>query len=205
MKGFTMRRSALLAIIAAVLMTAPLQAQNQPVLKPFDFGISVGMLMPGEIGIARVGDVVTSSSPLFKAHFDAYLIEKLAMGLFASYLAITMDHFKGSSVTIPDADNSVNGYEIGFTIKPCFKLNENLTMKPGVECGYRNVSPEALDDYAGGAVDGFALGANVAFKFRTGGVSPFLMPGFISQPAGGNDYSDVTWPPIFYVAGGIEF
>ena len=200
-----MRTFTSLAIIVAVLSAAPGFAQDQSEFKPFDFGISVGMLMPGEIGIARVGDIATSSSPIFKAHFDAYLIEKLSMGLFASYLTMTMDHFKGSSETIPDAYNSATGFEVGFTIKPCFKLNEGLTMKPGVECGYRNISPEVLEDVEGGAVDGFALGANVEFKFKTGGVSPFIMPGFISQPAGGNDFSDVTWAPIFYVAGGIEF
>jgi len=29
--------------------------------------------------------------------------------------------------------------------------------------------------------------------------------GFLTQPTGGNDVADITWAPIFYIAGGICF
>ncbi|MCU0607250.1 MAG: hypothetical protein MUF78_07490 [Candidatus Edwardsbacteria bacterium] len=200
-----------LSVLAALLLSlaAPLAAQDQPVmyqpapapaLKPFDIGISAGMVLPGTINVEGV-DVINSMSPFFKAHLDAYIVEKLAMGIYASYLMITLDHVKGSSATIPDAYNSASGFEIGGTIKPCFKLSETVTLKPGLEIGYRHMSLEDLDD----GINGMALGATIELKFKAGGMSPFIAPGFISQPAGGNSDVEVTWAPMITVAGGIEF
>lgn len=206
-------RTALSALAALLLfLVAPLAAQDQPAyqpapeakLKPFDIGISAGMVLPGTIDIEGV-KIVSAMSPYFKVHFDAYIVEKLAMGVYASYLMISMDHTKVGGVHIPDSMNGASGYEIGGTIKPVFKLNEQLTLKPGLDIAYRYISPDYFDEEEGTGVSGFALGATVALKFKAGSFSPFIAPGFISQPAGGNDYADVTWPPIFTVAGGIEF
>lgn len=193
----------LLSAIMALAGAPNLSAQEQPAHKSVDFGLSAGMILPGTINVGGI-DINTSMSPFFKAHLDAYLVEKLSMGVYASYLTLSMDRVKGSSVSIPDNMNGASGFEIGGTIKPCFRLSESVAMKPGVEIGYRYINPE-MTDVSGSNISGFALGAVIAFKFKAGGISPFIAPGFISQPAGGNDFDDVTWAPIFTVAGGLEF
>jgi hypothetical protein len=201
-----MKKAITLVLLGAVMLLsgAPnLMAQDKPSYKPFAFGISAGMVLPGTINLGGI-DISTSMSPYFKAHLDAYLVEKLSMGIYASYLTLSMDRVKGSSVSIPDNMNGASGFEIGGTIKPCFKLSDAVTMKPGVEIGYRYINPE-MTDVSGSNISGFALNAAFEFKFKAGGISPFIAPGFISQPAGGNDFDDITWAPIFTVAGGLEF
>jgi hypothetical protein len=182
------------------------QDQSKPARKSFDFGLSAGMVMPGGIYIGIADhQVVNGASPFFKAHVDAYLIDKLAMGLYFSYLKITLDHWKGSTATIPDAYSGVTGLEIGCAIKPCFWLSDKVALKPALEIGYRRMSLDFITDADEASVNGMALGGNLAVKFRAGPVSPFLDGGIISQPVGGNDYTSVSFAPIFAVSGGIEF
>lgn len=199
-----MKKTHALAVMAAtaMLLWAPtLRAQDKPAYKPFDFGISGGMILPGTISVGGI-DVSTSMTPFFKAHFDAYLVEKLSMGLYASYLTLSMDNIDG--ISIPENMDGASGFEIGGSIKPCFKLSPTVAMKPGIEFGYRHINPEMSDD-SGSDISGFALNAVVAIKFKAGGISPFIAPGFLAQPAGGNEFDDVTWAPIFTISGGIEF
>jgi len=197
-----------LAVTAALLLLASsaVMAQDKPAYKPFDFGLSAGMIMPGGIYIGIADEqVVTSASPFFKAHVDAYIVEKLAMGLYVSYLKLSLDHWKGSTAVIPDAYNGVTGFEIGCAIKPCFWLNDQVALKPALEIGYRRMSLDYIADDENASVNGMALGGNLALKFKAGAVSPFVDGGIISQPVGGNDYTSVSFAPIFALSGGIEF
>jgi hypothetical protein len=190
---------------ALAVSAAALSAQDEPAFKPFDFGVSAGVLLPGSIYIGIADhSVVNSVSPVFKAHFDAYLIKKLSMGLYASLAKVSLDHWENSTLIIPKAYNGVTAYEIGCSIKPCFWLSDNVVLKPALELGYRRMSLDMItDDEAG--VNGMALGGGFALKFKSGAVSPFASAGIISQPVGGNDYTSVSFAPIITMAGGVEF
>ncbi len=195
------------ALTAQELASPVPAAQPRPAYKPFDIGLSAGLVMPGNVWISAAdAHVVNSASLFFKGHFDAYIVEKLAMGLYGSITLFKLDHVDEDNSPIPSAYNSVTAYEIGCAIKPCFRLSEKVSLKPALEIGYRRMTLDFFTGVSGAnSTNGMALGGGFAFKYQAAGVAPFASLGITSQPVGGNNYTDVSYPPMFTLAAGVEF
>ncbi len=163
--------------------------------KTADYGIAVGAWFGGEVSLADLdADIDKETGLLLQAFADFYLMEKLAMGVYVNY----------SNASFEETDETTDVFEIGGSIKPRFILSGgSLAIKPGLQIGYRT---ESID--IEGAEDIMGLGVNVSveFQFATeSNITPFGVIGFLSQPAGGNDDTDVTFGPIFYLGAGVAF
>ncbi len=163
--------------------------------KSADFGIAVGAWFGGEVNLADFNtDINKETSFLLHGFADFYLIEKLAMGVYAYY----------SNSSFEEVDETASIYEFGVSIKPRFITSGGaLAIKPGLQIGYRSESVDVP-----GADDVAALGVNLSLElqfYTNDNFAPFGIIGFLSQPAGGSDETNVTFAPIFYIGGGIVF
>ncbi len=198
------------------------QGQQQP-FKPYEIGISAGAVLPGSIWLSMVHDnVITSISPMVKVSCDAYLVPKLAIGVYGSAVFATMDRLEepdqhcAAADSVLDRYRHVTAYEIGGAIKPCFRAGERVVIKPGLEFGYRRMSSDLeVSYYYGyygsetvrfGQAHGLGLNGSLEVIMRTGGpVSPSVTLGMMSQPVGGNEDTEVSFAPVLYLCGGVSF
>ena len=82
-----------------------------------------------------------------------------------------------------------------------YEIAQNLDFifTPGLSIGFRYFGVEITDDIVG-------LGINLGFDLRlrfSDRYDVWLEPGFVTQPAGGNSDTDVTFGPIGYVLLGV--
>lgn len=181
-------------IFVSAVGTSTLNAQGFTA-RSGDFGISANLWLSGNIALHAWGtDVTKNTAPLVHIFYDAYLMDKLSMGLFINY----------SPASIGTASIGVTMIDIGFSIKPRFLVaNGEVAIKPGINIGYRTGASESgnMD-----AMDAMALNGSVEIQFSPDAqLMPFIEIGFITQPVGGNDITGVSWAPIFYVGGGVVF
>lgn len=159
-----------------------------------DFGISANLWLDGDVYLARWDvDVTKESGLLLHAFYDAYLVEKLSMGLYGHY----------ASVSLARSNTSVSMYEIGMTIKPRFIIADGaVAIKPALHIGYRTSSSDDLDL---DGMNGMGLDASLQVQINSSGaVIPFFEFGFLSQPVGGvKDVTDISWAPIIYLGAGV--
>jgi len=160
-----------------------------------DFGITAGLWFSGDISVARFGVWREKDAGLLlRVFYDEYIVEKLAVGAYINF----------SPVSSPALDQGATMFEIGGSFKPRFPLGGGKAiLKPGLNIGYRMFSSSAdiLDK-----IDALGLNVSVEVQFATdAGIVPFAEVGFLSQPAGGNPISDITFAPIVYLGGGIAF
>jgi hypothetical protein len=163
--------------------------------KTADYGIAICAWFGGELYFEYYDrDISKETSFLLQSFADFYLMEKLAMGIYANF----------SSFSFEDYDETATIYEFGVSIKPRFILaGGSLAIKPGLQLGYRG---QSSDISAADEVQGMGLNFSIEFQFNIGSnITPFGIIGFLSQPLGGNDATDVTYKPIFYFGGGIAF
>jgi hypothetical protein len=160
-----------------------------------DFGITTALWLSGDVRIAYPGfDVEKNTGFLLRVFYDAYIMEKFGVGAYVSFSPISW----GSS------DLGATMYEFGCSLKPRFPLGDgDVVIKPGLNIGYRTISSDFAD------ADGInALGLNVSVEIQYNIKNvfvPYLEIGFLAQPAGGNDNSDITFPPIIYFGAGVAF
>jgi hypothetical protein len=182
------------AHVTAVLVVIVLLFQNQAVLasegsiedKNFDIGVSVGNWFSGDVSVTRA-TVEKDASMLIRLFGDAYLIPQFGVGVYFNYSPISQD----------DIDVTVT--EFGAALKARFFLSPEVAIKPGVNVGYRLGSSDIKSvDH-----DGLGMNASVELQLWLQPILLFGEIGFLTQPSGGNDFTDVTYSPIFYVAGGI--
>lgn len=159
-----------------------------------DFGISANLWTSGDIYLARWDvDVTKEDALLLHVFYDAYLVEKLSMGIYGHY----------ASVSLASSSTSVSMYEIGMTIKPRFIIADGaVAIKPALHLGYRT---SGSDDPDLDGMNAMGLDASVQVQINTQGVViPFFEFGFLSQPTGGvSGITDITWAPIIYVGAGV--
>ena len=167
---------------------------EEPATQSWNLGIKAGFLAPGSVYVEEVDeDFDLNAGPLLLATFDAMVAPKLSIGVFLLHARPT--------VTVFDEDYDANITTFGGTIKGRFGGADALQVRPGLAVGYQLISSdEGVDD-----VKGLDVGGLVELSIPAGSIRVPIELGFISQPAGGNDDSDVTFSPIFYLAGGIEF
>jgi hypothetical protein len=160
-----------------------------------DYGVSFGAWLGGEFYIEEFDFYIDKeTSFMLQCFADFYLMEKLAMGIYANF----------SSLSFEDFDETASLYGFGISIKPRFILSDgSFAIKPGLLIGVRWITVDApnLD-----TVGGLGINFSVEFQFRTSRTFiPYGIMGFLSQPAGGNEDTDLTFAPIFYIGAGVAF
>lgn len=155
-------------------------------------GIKAGVLFPGEVFIeAADAWLDTETGWMINITADFMVAPKLSIGGFLLH----------SSTTDATFGESANVNTFGGTIKGRFKTANGIQFRPGVALGYQLTSGNEFEE-----VTGFGIGALLEVAFPIGGGRRITGEfSFISQPSGGNDDTEVTFPPIFYLAIGIEF
>ncbi|WP_319478308.1 outer membrane beta-barrel protein [Marispirochaeta aestuarii] len=174
----------LLGLIASVVTAAPQDAN-------YEVGASAGFWLSGTID-ADGAELDKDSSFLLRAFADMYVTPKFAIGAYVNYGPAEVEGVDGSFA------------EIGMGIKPRFFISPEISIKPGLNIGYRSLSS---DSEYGDDVDGLAVNLSIEGQYHLANspVIPFLDIGFLSQPTGGNDYADITWAPIMYLSFGAAY
>ena len=186
---------AIIILFGMSVISNNLEAKSKSLAdKTYDIGLSGGMWLSGDVNLGDFGiDLTKESSFMFRAFADSYLIPKLAVGIYFNYSPVT--------VSYGDVSENATMTEFGGAFKPRFFLKNNIAIKPGLNIGYRSISTSAS------AWDSKGLGINlsVEIQFMMDNFIFYLEPGFLSQPAGGNDLTDITFAPIAYILVGIAF
>ena len=130
-----------------------------------------------------VGDAL-----IFKAEYDYYLASfgrNFGIGLFANIGSPWYDGFEETSMT-----------EFGPSLKWRFDINQ-MEIIPAIYIGYRS--------YDGDAGEGLGINFSLKAQFPQDNFIPFIDIGFLTQPVGGNDDTDMTFSPVFTIGGGVGF
>ena len=188
-------RRAHLILLTALLFPSGLTAQDSLMERTRDFGISAGYIFEGSAYFAEDDEYSAhAAGPMIRVFYDSFIMERFAVGLYAQALLTDFPRYT--------YDSGATMIEVGFSMKPKFRVGENMAMKPGLNVGYRNYLAD--DDYV--ASDGLGLNLGVELQYdRKASYLPFLEVGFLSQPWGGNDDTDITYDPIVYVQVGVAF
>ncbi len=181
-----MKKLFLIAII--VLYPAILISQS---LNNAEFSISAGYIFEDDgLYFAEANRYFYfGDTEFFKGEASLYLnsfSNNFGFGAFFTYASPYYDGYGSITMT-----------EFGPTLKVKFKLKNNITLIPTLYIGYRSYSDDAGD--------GLGLNLSVITQFKFEKVNPFLDIGFVSQPAGGNDATDITIGPVMLIGGGIIF
>ncbi len=179
----------IIAVGCVFLTTLPMMAHA----KNTDIGLGAGVWLPGTVDVEGE-DVDKNMCFLIRLFIDSYVVEQFAFGGYAN--------FSNPEFEYGPYKEEATMYEFGLALKYRLLLGNKMPLKIGLNIGYRKMDADApIDD-----VEGMGLNLSAELQFSAkGSVTPFIEGGFLTQPAGGNDDADVTWAPIFYVAGGIVF
>jgi len=187
------RKTGVLVLVLCASIGTVVSSQGQSFTEPrYDLGASIGYWVSGDVYLGLPDDWYSKNgSFLFRTWFDGYLMPKLAAGVYVNL----------SSVNFDDFDTEATMYEFGVALKPRFLVSPEFAIKPGVNLGYRGAS----SDTAAAEFDAFGLNLSVELQYQPAplaeyGMYVFADTGFLSQPAGGNEDQDITFPPIFYIS-----
>ncbi len=185
-------------LISMLLLGGPntTQAQSRGFLsRDADLGFTGAFLLPSdEISAADFNAKVSQNGTFLARIFaDFYLMPKLSMGIFVNF----------APTSYGESSETATMLEFGGSLKARFVVARGaVAIKAGVNLGYRLYMSDFK--YAD-AVKGFGIGPSIEVQFDVGSaVAPHVEIGFLSQPAGGNDYTTVTFPPIIYFGGGLS-
>lgn len=159
----------------------------------WNIGIKAGVLLPGEVYVSWPGVYVgTDAGLLLGVKAEAMVAPKLSVGFF----------FQHGSTTLTDYNETANIDTLGGTIKAHFTQAGGIQIRPGIAIGYQTISSSAFSE----DISGLDVGGLIEVAFPTEkGKAITAELGFITQPAGGNSDTDVTFGPIFYLTIGYEF
>jgi hypothetical protein len=160
-----------------------------------DLVLTAAFLLPSDNISAEDYNIMLHQNGTFLGRLavDFYLFPKMSMGVYTSV----------SPVSYGESDETATVLDFGGSLKGRFFIARGaVAVKAGVNIGYRYITSKLK--YADG-VSGFSIGPSIEVQFATGSnIAPHIEIGFLSQPAGGNKYTNVTFPPIFYVGGGCS-
>jgi hypothetical protein len=130
---------------------------------------------------------------------DVYIIPKLSMGVYMAMGSVKL----GGEGSFAGSSTSVMMMEFGGSLKGRFIVGRGaVAIKAGVNIGYRILTS---DLERADKVSAFSIGPSIEVQFATGSiVAPHVEIGFLSQPAGGNEYTDITFSPIVYLGAGCS-
>ena len=126
---------------------------------------------------------------MFKYFYDKMYPDGMTIGFFAQY---------APSVKVVDFNDSGTMKEFGVAYKFSVDNDKNRLMLIGINLGYRMVEASGMD-----TIQGFGLNGSFQLAPDPDNSKFLIEGGFLSQPAGGNEDSSVTWEPIAYL--GIGF
>ncbi len=177
-------------LMVALLVLGALKVQAQD-LKKSEFSVSLGYMFEGEVYLwendfyGSVGETL-----LIRLEYDNYfkaMGNRFGIGLFYTYGNPWYDGY-----------GNVGAHEIGAVLKARLSAGPRLLIKPGAYFGYRA--------YGGEAGTGLGINGAVAFEYQLNDkVKPFVDLGILTQPAGGNHATDITYGPVFQVNFGVTF
>ena len=159
-------------------------------LKNDQFSVSLGYMFEGEIYVweadfyGSVGETL-----LVRAEYDHYFSSmgsRFGLGAFYTFGVPWYTIYEETSQ-----------HEIGAVVKLRLRAGDNMLIKPGLYLGYRA--------YGNDAGEGLGINGSVQLEYQLEKVKPFLDLGIMSQPAGGNDFSDLTYSPTFQLLLGVTF
>jgi hypothetical protein len=184
--------------IAGVLCVSQNQMQAQTsdfVSRDVDLVLTAAFLLPSDNISAEDYGIKLHQNGTFLGRIaaDFFLIPKMSMGVYMNV----------SPVSYGESDETATVLEFGGSLKGRFLVAHGaVAVKMGANVGYRYISSKLK--YSDG-VSGFSIGPSIEVQFATGtSLAPHIEIGFLSQPAGGNEYTNITFPPIFYVGGGCS-
>ncbi len=173
-------------IFLAWLVILPLAAPGQSLPKS-EFTFSAGYLFEGEVYVwapNRYGSV--GETFLLKTDYTGYFSDYFGLG---GYVALGKPYYY--------AFEQIGMYEIGVVAKARFKAGDKFLFKLPLYIGYRN--------YDSSAGRGLAINLSGVLQYQGEKIKPFLDLGFLTQPAGGNEGTDMTFAPVFQASVGICF
>jgi hypothetical protein len=160
-----------------------------------DLVLTAAFLLPSDNISAEDYNIMLHQNGTFLGRLavDFYLMPKMSMGVYTSV----------SPVSYGESGETATELDFGGSLKGRFLIAHGaVALKAGVNIGYRYIASKFK--YADG-VSGFSIGPSIEVQFATGSsIAPHIEIGFLSQPAGGNTYTNVTFPPIFYFGGGCS-
>jgi len=164
---------------------------NQVIADESNVSIKAGLLMEGEMYADPPDEYYdTDSGLMFQLNLETMLAEKLSAGVF--YLRASTGAYEEKA--------TINTY--GVTLKAHINRNSNVRIRPGIAIGYQTIDL----GFGGDDITGLDIGGFIEVAFSKIGENDLIAElGFITQPAGGNKDSDVTFGPILYITGGMSF
>jgi hypothetical protein len=168
--------------------------------KKIEFGLAPGLLFSGDVYISLLGGKVTQQSNfLLRSYVDAYVIPQIAFGLYFNYSSLNLENdLEIFGKEIKKSGTSIIG--VGGTIKPKFIISPTVAIKPGFSIGHR----QFFGDNEFSKWKGLGLNGSCEIQYLLPNqLVLFGETGFLYQPYGGNEDTDVTFDPIFYFVLGI--
>lgn len=150
-------------------------------------------MLGGSIYIEEFDDSFdTEAGGLFLARIQGFVGPKISVGAQALLAYPTL--------TVGGSDFDLSLMNFAPTLSAHFG-SDALMISPGVAFAYQTISTDDLDS----TVEGFSPGAFIELSFPfSKAVRGAAEAGFISQPSGGNEDTEVTFGPIFYLAVGLS-
>jgi hypothetical protein len=170
-----------------MLTSSTLFAQDQS----WNWNFKGGIMLPGTVTVDGY-DGDTELGWIVNTAFDAMVAQKLSMGGYLFYSGVT-EAETGESL-------GANVLSIGGTLRGRFILKSGIQLRPGIILAYQSTTGDAFEDVTGLNV---GLSFDVVFPLQDFNAIVGEL-GFTTQPSGGNEDSDVTWSPIFYLTVGYE-
>lgn len=205
------------------------QSANLLAQKTYDAGLSVGFVGSGDFNMDFDPYVTKKkSSFLLKSMYDAYLIPKLAVGVYFQVASAPVDMHYTETVTDANYVNQewvyttrevkhshtlgVFVWELGASFKPRFFLGQSWAIKPGLNIGYRKFyfnegdlrNAEVLEYFEEEdqkpQAEGLGLNGSIELQYQySNRLLLFSEVGFLTQPYGGTHHvTDLDFGPIFY-------
>ena len=163
--------------------------------KKNEFSVSLGYMFEGELYAAEIDQYFSvGETVLIRGEFNHFLIDRFGIGAYYT-LGFPFYSYFYEEVTM---------HEVGVVFKGRLNANDKFQIKPGLYAGYRAYSGEEFLGVGPGT--GFGLNVTAAFQYQLNEkIKPFIDLGIMTQPAGGNDESDITYGPTFQMSFGITF
>lgn len=166
------------------LVVLPLAVHSQD-LPRTELNVSAGYLFEGAVYVwepnvyGSVGETF-----LLKVDYTGYFSDYVGLG---GYVALAKPYYY--------AFENVSLAEVGVVAKARFKAGDKFLCKVPLYLGYR-----MYGDQAG---KGLAVNLSGVLEYQGEKFRPFIDIGFLTQPAGGNDFSDMTFSPVLQVSLGV--
>ncbi len=156
-----------------------------------DFGVKGGLVLGGTWD-TDYGSVDTDPGLALGVFGDFRVADKMWVGAFFDF-----------TLANDENDNSCYEYDLGVALKALFNPpNVPFLIRPSLAIAYGLADSDSVNDTA----DLFVINLSVeGITDNAEGLSYFGEFGFTAVPAGGNEDTDLTHGPIFFLKGGVIF